>query len=125
MRLTDQQKQVAIAWWTGQISRLEVTNLTGRQISSFQGCLLSLLNHYEDGPGARCCLYVIDGRPSAPLARALAFPGMQVDEDGGRAEAIPWSNAPNNTIMHFGEADVRVFQFGTDSVPGELLTPAP
>lgn len=124
MKLTDQQKQVAIDWWTGQITRAGVQPLNERQLYSFRGCMLSMLNHYEDGPGSRQCLYVLNGRPSGVLAMALGYPARQVDEDGGRAEAIPWANAPDNTIMHFGGSDVRVFQFGEENFPGELLTPA-
>lgn len=120
--LSDRQKQVAIDWWTGQITRNGVKPLTERQINSFRGCMLSLLNHHEQ-LGVRGCLWFID-RPSAPLAHCLAYPGMQVDEGGGRAEAIPWDNVPKDVQMLFNpDGHVWVFELGSATAHGDRLTP--
>lgn len=123
MKLTETQLNVALNWWTGAITRAGVRPLTERQIKSFRDCMQSLLHRHDNTPGSRAALSFIDGRPSVVLAHCLAYPGMQVDEDGGRAEAIPWDNVPPNTIMMFGATDVRLFTLGTEQTPGEVLTP--
>lgn len=122
MKLTEQQKKVAVDWWVGQITRTGTRPLNQRQLNSFGTYIYSMLGHYDENePGLRGALQFID-RPSNILGQALGYPAMQVDGDGGRAEAISWDNCPRDTIMIFtDDGKVLVIQ-GLDGATE--LTPA-